>query len=88
MGFEALAERYDLMKRQRVEQLGELRKRVLEELRRRNLKDFPTAKLVAILMNLDDRLHSELDGVDCKDGEDPSAEVLRSLGVPKTMRIA
>ena len=49
IGFEALAEQYDLMKRQRVEQLAELRKRVLEELRNRDLQDVTTDKLVTIL---------------------------------------
>ena len=61
--FEALAEQYSLMKKQRLDYLGELYQRARQELENRDLSTVSTEKLLDMVTRLQDRLLSELETI-------------------------
>ena len=61
--FESLAEQYSLMKKQRLEDLGELYQKLKRELGKRDLSKVATEKLLDMVTKLEDRLLSEFETI-------------------------
>jgi len=82
--YEMLIEQYSLMRQHRISHFGELLGRILDELRKRDLMEVPTDKLVGMALTVDSKLRAEITSIV---HEEPPAMDLSDLTSPKRIHI-
>ena len=77
--FESLAEQYSLMKKQRLEDLGELYQKLKRELSKRDMSKVATEKLIDMVTRLEDRLLSEFETIRFSTSETVDVDLVDEL---------